>query len=455
MTKIRSINPANGEQIAEYDAMSHETVDDIVQRANRAATDWRQVPVETRAGKIRKAGQILLDRRDEFALLITSEMGKPIKEARAEIEKCAWVCDYYAENGPAFLADEIVETDATRSSIAFEPLGVILVVMPWNFPFWQVFRFIAPGLTAGNGGVLKHASNVSGGALAVEEVLRQAGYPEDLFRTLLIPSTDVGRLLESEYIKAATLTGSEPAGKAVATGASSQLKKTVLELGGSDPYLVLNDADLELAADKCVTSRLLNCGQSCIAAKRFIVLPKVLQEFEERFVAGMKARRLGDPLDEATDIGPLARSDLREELHDQVQRTASEGARLLLGGEPEKGAGYFYPATVLSEVGREMTAATEETFGPVAAIIPASGEEQAVEIANESSFGLGAAVFTQDAKKGDAIARSLQAGAVFINDFVKSDPRLPFGGVKRSGYGRELARYGMHEFVNIKTLVLA
>ncbi|MHA2496365.1 MAG: NAD-dependent succinate-semialdehyde dehydrogenase, partial [Candidatus Hodarchaeales archaeon] len=383
----------------------------------------------------------------------TDEMGKPLADARGEVEKCAWVCDYYAENAESFLAPELVETDASKSFVAYQPLGVVLAVMPWNFPFWQVFRFAAPALMAGNAGVLKHASNVPASALAIEEVFLKAGFPKNLFRTLLIGSKQVAAVIENPLVKAVTLTGSTPAGKAVASKAGEMLKKTVLELGGSDPYIILEDANLEEAVGTCVASRLINAGQSCIAAKRFIVVASLVTAFEELFVQKMNAQRIGDPLDPATTVGPQARHDLREELHGQVQKSIAHGARLLLGGSIPDDPGAYYPPTVLTDVKKGMPAYDEELFGPVAAIIPVKDEIEAIRVANDTIFGLGAAIFTEDIEKGEQIATlDLEAGSCFVNTNVRSDPRLPFGGINESGYGRELSYFGIREFVNIKTI---
>jgi succinate-semialdehyde dehydrogenase/glutarate-semialdehyde dehydrogenase len=379
-------------------------------------------------------------------------MGKPLKQGAAEVEKCALGCDYYADNAEAHLAPDTIKTENSKSYVAFEPLGVVLAIMPWNFPLWQVYRFAAPALMAGNVGVLKHASNVPGCALVIEEIFTQAGFPEGVFRTLLIGNKQVQAVIEHPLVRAVTLTGSTAAGKTVAAQAGAVLKKTVLELGGSDPYVVLEDADLDHAVQTCVNSRLINSGQSCIAAKRFVVVEPVLAAFTDRFVALMKTKKAGDPLIEGTDVGPQARRDLRDDLHKQVIASIERGATLLLGGEVPPGKGAYYPATVLADVKPGMPAYDEELFGPVAAIIGAKDEEDAVRIANDTIFGLGAAVFTKDAKRGERIARKLEAGATFVNRSVASDPRLPFGGIKESGYGRELGGYGIKEFVNVKTV---
>jgi len=453
---IESINPTTGGKIASYEETSPEELRAIFERADEAFREWRRVSFEGRASLMRRAASVLRERSKPYAILMAEEMGKPLAQGRAEVEKCAWVCDYYADHAQAFLAPEEIPTDASKSFVAYQPLGVVLAVMPWNFPLWQVFRFAAPGLMAGNAGLLKHSSNVMGCALAIESVFHDAGFPEGLFRTLVIGSARVGDVISAPEVRAVTLTGSGPAGQAVAAAAGAALKKTVLELGGSDPYVILEDADLDAAADTCVASRLINSGQSCIAAKRFIVVEPVREEFERLYVEKMRARTMGDPMVEGVDVGPQAREDLRDDLHRQVVRSIERGARLLLGGEVASGPGAFYPPTVLADVEPGMPAYDEEMFGPVAAIIAADDEADAVRIANDSAFGLGAAVFTRDVARGERIAaEELEAGACFVNSFVKSDPRLPFGGIKDSGYGRELAAFGIREFVNIKTVWVA
>ncbi len=452
---IESINPATEELIKEYKEHSDSEVNEIIEKSNLAFQKWQSIGYGERAELMKNAGDILRKSRDEYAELMTKEMGKPISGARAEVDKCAWVCDYYAENGESFLKDEIIETDAQKSFVTYEPLGTVLAVMPWNFPFWQVFRFAVPGLMAGNAGLLKHASNVTGCAMAIEDIFREAGFPKDLFRTLKIGSSEVAGVIENPIVKAVTLTGSVPAGKAVAEKAGAELKKTVLELGGSDPYLILDDADLDTAIPACVNSRLINNGQSCIAAKRFIVVESKVEEFTNKFIEEMKTKTMGDPMDDSFDLGPQAKKDLRDELHEQVKRTIDKGAKCLMGGEIPNNKGAWYPPTVLSNVKPGMAAYEEELFGPVAAIISAKDEEDAIRIANDSVFGLGAAVFTNDIKKGERIAaKKLKAGNCFVNSLVKSDPRLPFGGIKESGYGRELSHFGIKEFVNVKTVYI-
>ncbi len=450
---LESVNPATGETIATYEPLSDDDCRELLEAVHTAFLEWRRTSFEERAGCLRRAADLLRERKEGYGELMAREMGKPLDQGVSEAEKCAWVCDYYADHGAEQLADERVETDAGESFVTFQPLGVVLAVMPWNFPFWQVLRFAAPTLMAGNAAVLKHASNVLGCALAIEGLFRDAGFPAQLFRTLLIERDQVQMVIEHPRVRAVTLTGSVGAGRAVASQAGEALKTTVLELGGSDPYLILDDADLEAAVATCVQSRLINSGQSCIAAKRFIVLESVAEAFERRFVERMRALTMGDPLKGDVDLGPQAREDLRDELHDQVERSVAAGARCVLGGEIPDRDGAFYPPTVLADVGPGMAAYEEELFGPVAAIIPVRDEEEAIRVANDSDFGLGAAVFTGDEERGRRIARKeLDAGCCFVNDLVRSDPRLPFGGVKDSGYGRELGRWGIREFVNVKSV---
>lgn len=453
MTNLQAINPTTGAVVGTYPEMDLDEVERTVERVHAAYVGWRDTTWSERSGAMKNAARALRDNKQSFAELMALEMGKPIVQGEAEVEKCAWVCEYYAEHAPRFLTDEEVETEARRSFVAYRPLGVILAVMPFNFPFWQVFRFAAPGLMAGNGAVLKHASNVPGCALGIEQVFRDAGFPADLFRTLLIGGARVAAVIENPRIVATTLTGSTLAGKSVARTAGGVLKKSVLELGGSDPYLVLEDADLETAARICTTSRLVNSGQSCIAAKRFIVVASRREEFEGLFVERMREAILGDPLQRPTEVGPQAIVSSRDTLHEQVCASVGLGARVLLGGEVPPGPGAFYPPTVLTGVEPGMPAFDAELFGPVAAVVSAEDEEDAIALANESSFGLGAAVFTQDTARGERIAQyRLDAGCCFVNDYVKSDPRLPFGGIKESGFGRELGVFGIREFVNIKTV---
>ena len=449
---LDAVNPATGELLKTYDEMTPGETAAAVEEAHAAWKSWRTVPFAERARPMKKAAAVLRERKEEFARLMALEMGKPLKQGISEAEKCALGCDYYAEHAEAHLAPEMVKTEASKSYVAFEPLGVVLAVMPWNFPFWQVFRFAAPALMAGNTGVLKHASNVPGCALAIEDVFVRAGFPKGVFRTLLVGSRQVKAVIEHPLVSAVTLTGSTPAGKAVAAQAGAVLKKTVLELGGSDPYIILEDADLDYAVNTCATSRLINSGQSCVNAKRFIVIEALAAAFTEKLVAAMKTKKMGDPLAEGTDIGPQARPDLRDELHTQVMDSVAKGATLLLGGEIPPGKGSFYPPTVLADVRPGMPAYNEELFGPVASVFTARDEADAVRIANDSIFGLGAAVFTRDAARGERLARELEAGCTFVNTLVASDPRLPFGGIKESGYGRELGTYGIKEFVNIKTV---
>jgi succinate-semialdehyde dehydrogenase / glutarate-semialdehyde dehydrogenase len=452
---IEAINPASEEIIRTYEQTTWEQIESILDEMQKTFLRWRETDFAERTKKMKVAARILRDHKDEYARLMADEMGKPLAQGKAEAEKCALCCDYYADNAKKFLAPEVVETDASKSFVSYQPLGIVLAVMPWNFPFWQVFRFAAPALMAGNAGLLKHASNVPGCALAIEKIFQDAGFPKDLFRSVLISNDVVARIIEHTDVKAATLTGSTPAGKAVASKAGEVLKKTVLELGGSDPYVILKDADLDSAVDTCVSSRLINGGQSCIAAKRFIVVKEARKNFEDKFVAKMKSKKMGNPLEEGVDVGPQARIDLRNALHRQVVISIEKGARLLLGGTIPDRKGAYYEPTVLTDVKKGMPAYDDELFGPVAAIIPVEDEDEAIRVANDSVFGLGAAVFTQDLKRGEKIAEEkLEAGSCFVNTFVKSDPRLPFGGIKESGYGRELSYFGIREFVNIKTVYI-
>ena len=449
---MQSITPANGEVIRQFDEPTLDEVDGLVERAAERFEEWREVSLERRRELMAAAAAVLRDDQERWARLMTEEMGKPIAQGRAEVEKCAWVADYYAEHARGFLEPEPAETDASRSMVRFDPLGVVLAIMPWNFPFWQVFRFAAPTLMAGNVGLLKHAANVSGCALAIEEIFRRAGFPDGVFTSLLIGSDAVADVIAHDAVRAVTLTGSERAGRAVAAAAGEHLKKTVLELGGSDPFIVLDDADPDEVARTAAGARTINSGQSCIAAKRFIVAESLAERFTAALAAAMEDLVVGDPMDEATEVGPMAREDLLQDLHDQVARSVEEGAKLVTGGGRLNGHGYFYTPTVLAGVEPGMAAFDEETFGPVAAVSTARDDDHAVELANRSRYGLGASLWSGDAERAAALVPRVEAGCVFVNGIVKSDPRLPFGGVKASGYGRELARFGIREFVNTKTV---
>jgi len=451
-----SINPATGRLIKRHREHTPAQTSAALASAHQAFLDWRLLPIPSRARHLAAVGATLLRQRDTLAQLITTEMGKPLAEARAEIEKCAACCDFYAKHAARFLKPQHPVGAPKNTQVCFEPLGVILAIMPWNYPFWQAFRAAVPALMAGNTVLLKHASNVSGCALAIEHVFAKAGAFAGLLRTVLVSSKAIPALIRDPRVRGVTLTGSTAAGRRVAALAGAALKPAVLELGGSDPYIVLADADLDLAAEICAKARLINNGQSCISAKRFIVVESVRAAFTEKVLARLAARRVGDPSEAATEVGPLARADLRTELHAQVLRSVKKGAHLLLGGTLPKGRGFYYPVTVLANVRPGMPAYDEELFGPVAAIIAAKDEADAIRIANDTPFGLGAAVFTRNRRRGAAIAREqLDAGMVFVNDFVRSDLALPFGGVKQSGLGRELSAFGLHEFVNIKTLWVA
>ncbi len=452
---MKAINPATDKLIKDYDEHSPVDVKNIISDVYDEYLLWKTTSFEYRSKLMHKAADVLRKNLDKYAKVITVEMGKPITESRAEVEKCIWVCDYYADNAEKFLADEIIESDAGKSFVAFEPIGAVLAVMPWNFPFWQVFRFAAPALMAGNVGLLKHASNVPGSALAIEEVFHEAGFPKNAFRTLLVSSKLVKDIIKDDRVKAVTLTGSEWAGQSVASTAGNELKKTVLELGGSDPFIVFDDADLPSCVAASAKSRMINAGQSCIAAKRFIVVESLVKQFEEQQAEIMRNMKVGDPLDENTQVGSMARMDLLEELDEQVQKSIKMGARLLCGGKKADGPGAFYLPTVLTDVKKGMPVYDEETFGPVSAIISVKDNDEAIKVANDSRFGLGGSLWSRDLKKAEAAARKVESGAVFINGMTKSDPRLPFGGIKKSGYGRELSSYGIKEFVNIKTIWIA
>ncbi len=450
---IETTNPATGAPINTYNTLTSKELQAKIEKAHEAFQYWQSNNYGYRGIILAKVAEYLRSNEKRLAQLMTDEMGKTLNEAQAEIEKCAWVCEYYAENAAKFLEDELVNTDATKSFVRCQPMGLVLAVMPWNFPFWQVFRFAAPALMAGNAALLKHASNVPGCAAAIEDAFNESGVPKGLFTNLHIPSSKVEAVIRHPLVKAVTLTGSDAAGRSVAKIAGDCLKKTVLELGGSDPYVILEDADLELAAEVCKNSRLVNAGQSCISAKRMIVVSQVYDDFLKLFKEKMAAVQFGDPNDDKTDIGPMARTDLRDDLHSQVAKSVKKGAECILGGEVPDRVGAFYPPTILINVKPGMPAYDEELFGPVAAVIRAKDEEDAIRIANETNFGLGAAVFTEDINKGERIAAEfLEAGSCFVNGLVKSDPRLPFGGIKDSGYGRELSHFGIKEFVNIKTV---
>jgi succinate-semialdehyde dehydrogenase/glutarate-semialdehyde dehydrogenase len=451
--KLQTINPATGEPGKAYDPHSIDDAKAAAQAAQAAFLDWRRTSFDERSAVLHKAAEILRQRKDEFARLMTEEMGKTLTDGRAEVEKCAFHCDWFADHAEEYLRHEPADIGGGEAFIAFNPIGIVLAVMPWNFPFWQVFRAAAPALMAGNGMLLKHASNVPGCALAIEEVLHQAGVPKTLFRTLLLPSKDVEVLIKDDNVAAVTLTGSVPAGKSVATAAGSVLKKCVLELGGADAYVVLEDADIAAAAKIAATARMVNGGQSCIAGKRFIVVRSVVEAFEQAMVEAMRGYEIGDPMQEGTKLGPMQSVKARDEIHSQVEESVARGARLLLGGKVPDRPGAWYPATVLSDVRPGQPAHDEEVFGPVAAIIAAEDEAEAIRIANASEFGLGSGVLTGDLDRGRRIAaEELEAGMSFVNENVRSDPRTPFGGVKHSGFGRECGVFGIREFVNIKTV---
>lgn len=453
MLPYRSINPTTEEVMYEKPETHYDDVMKIIVRCHDAHQNWRKSALTDRAQILDNLNRILLERKNHLGELMAREMGKPINQGIAEAEKCAWLCRYYAENGPDILQNKTISTDASESYVSFQPVGIVLGIMPWNFPLWQVYRFIVPSMMVGNGTILKHAPNVSLCAEAIESAVRDAGFPDHLFGAVYVQPDVISDMIDHPYIQGVTLTGSTHAGRIVAARAGACLKKTVMELGGSDPYVILHDADLQLSAEACVTSRLINTGQSCIAAKRFIVVQKVLKPFEELVAEMMKKKQTGDPLNPVNDLGPLARKDLRDTLHHQVTRSIQQGAKLILGGSIPAGKGYFYPPTLLTGVKKGMTVYEEETFGPVAAIIPVEDEAEAIQAANDTVYGLGGAVFSRDLRRAERIAREdLFAGNCFVNTFVKSDPRLPFGGTRLSGYGRELSVAGLKEFTNIKTV---
>lgn len=447
-----SFNPATNQLMQAYDSWDNARLEQALEEAHGAQQRWAEIHISERAKVLREAAVRLLLQRDQYAKILTQEMGKPLREARAEIEKCATVCDYYVQHGEDFMRAEPAQSDASKSYVAYYPLGVVLAVMPWNFPFWQVFRAAVPALIAGNAMVLKHASNVPQCALAIEAMLRASGLPEGLFTALMIDAGQVPGVIASPHVHAVTLTGSEAAGRKVAECAGQHLKKCVLELGGSDPFIVLHDADMELAVNAAVASRFNNCGQTCIAAKRIIVVPQIAEEFMRQLKIKVASLRLGDPLHEDTQIGPMARLDLRAALHSQITDSIAEGAVAVSGCKPLQREGFFYQPSILDHVTPKCRAWHEELFGPVATVIRAMNEVDALEIANDTRFGLASSIWSKDTAHAERMAEHIQAGCTFINGIVKSDPRLPFGGVKDSGYGRELSRQGMHEFVNVKTV---
>ncbi|MBN2166534.1 MAG: NAD-dependent succinate-semialdehyde dehydrogenase [Marinilabiliaceae bacterium] len=450
---LKSINPSNGEVINTFDEIHSDEISQIIEQSTVTFLLWKNVALESRLKPIKELSNLLRGNKDRLASIISNEMGKPIEQSKGEVEKCAWLCDYYYENSKNFLQQRNIDTEARESFVSFQPLGPILGIMPWNFPFWQVFRFAIPTICVGNVVIVKHASNVPACSIAIEQLFIEAGFPNHVYQNVLITNNKVESIISNKKIKGVALTGSTPVGKEVARQAASHLKKVVLELGGSDPYIVLKDVDISLAVDACVTGRLINTGQSCIAAKRFIIEEDIYEEFSKLFVDKMSEIKMGDPFIADNQIGPMARMNLREDLHIQVTKSINMGADLLCGGEMPDGEGYFYPATVLGNVTDAMPAFHEELFGPVACLIKVKDENEAVQVANHTNFGLGSAIFTNDIEKGKRIAEyELEAGCCFVNDYVRSDPRLPFGGIKESGYGRELSEFGMFEFCNIKSI---
>ncbi len=452
---IETINPATGQVIQSYQEMNSREVEAIIESTHIAFLEWRNTSFTERSQKLKQAGALLEKNKQEYAQLITQEMGKPLRSSISEIEKCAWACEYFAENAEKLLAPQTVPTGKKQSYVVYRPLGIIFAIMPWNYPFWQVFRFAAPNLMTGNATLLRHAPICTGTGLVIEKLFREAGFPENLFRTLIIDHDIATQVIRHSHVKGVTLTGSPRTGSIIGGTAGASLKKVVLELGGSDPYLVLHDADLEKTAQTCVASRLNNSGQVCIAAKRIIVVDAVREEFEKRILDQLKNYRLGDPTQPENNLGPLARADLRDTVHRQVENCVSQGATLVTGGKIPEGPGFYYPPTVLKDITSEMPAMREEIFGPVIALITAYDEADAIRIANDSEYGLSAAIFTRDIARGEAIAANqINAGSCFVNDLVSSDPRLPFGGVNHSGFGRELGEAGIREFTNIKTICI-
>jgi len=450
-----STNPANNKQLKSHKEISVDSINRIINSSYNTYLQWKNKSFSYRSKKMKALAELLNLKKEKLGLLMTQEMGKPIKQSIAEAEKCAWVCEYYANNAEQFLSKRNISTKSTKSFISFQPIGIVLAIMPWNFPFWQVFRFASPALMAGNVGVLKHASNVQGCAKEIEKLFLEAGFPKFAFSNLVIGSKKVSNVIKNPLVRAVTLTGSTPAGKSVASLAGSLLKKTVLELGGNDPYVILEDADLENAVESCIAGRMLNTGQSCIAAKRFIVVEPRLDEFINKVEQKINSMKMGDPINSDIDIGPMVNNDARDELHQQVLMSIEKGAKLISGGRVPDFDGSFYPPTLLVNVEPGMVAFDDELFGPVAVIVSAKDQAHAIELANKTNYGLGSAIFTTDLDKGERIATDeLEAGSCFVNDFVKSDPRLPFGGIKESGYGRELSEFGIHEFVNIKSVVI-
>ena len=454
MKSFTTINPATEEQLNTYGFHDNSKISHTIDNAHQCWLKWKETTFAERGALFRRLKALLEKEKDQLAKEITMEMGKPLNQSEAEIEKCAWVCEYYATNAEAFLQKEKIKSDASKSYVRYDPLGVVLAVMPWNFPYWQVFRFAAPALMAGNACLLKHSPNTTACALSMQRIFEEAGFPKYLFNTIIADIPQIEPIVANSKVAAVTLTGSTRAGKSLAALAGKHLKKAVLELGGSDPYLILADADLNLAAENCVTGRLINSGQSCIAAKRFIVLSSVKNTFVDKVKQLMVAKAVGDPTADETDIGPIARKDLMELLADQVEQSVKKGAKIVLGGKKDQGQGFYYPPTILTDVKPGMPAYADELFGPVASIIEVKDEEEAIKVANDTIYGLGSAVFTRDLAKAEVIASKLQSGSTFINAFVKSDPRLPFGGIKESGYGRELSFIGIKEFVNVKTVYI-